>query len=104
MAAADMTATEWGYVIGGTDTDARTVSSTKLVVKAMSFAGNTDNATCTLTSDVGGTATSCFKFKTNGWDLDCASSFISFGDKGIPLTRLIATLSHANDRLYIYLR
>jgi len=103
MAAADMTATEWGYVVGGTDTDARTVSNDKLWVKAIAFAGNADNATCTITSDVNGTATSCYKFKVNGWDLDCANNFVFFGDGGRPFTKMIVTLSSADDRLYIFL-
>jgi len=103
MAVCDMTATEWGYVLGGTDTDAKVVSAGKLWIKAMAFAGNVDNATTTLTSDVGGTATSCFKFKTQGNDLDAAGCHVFFGDKGRPFTNLTAKLGHADDRLYIFL-
>jgi len=104
MAGCTKTHTEWGYVLGGVDTDATSVDSGKIWVKAMAFAGNADNATCTLTSDVNATATSCFKFKTNGNDLDCANSHVFFGDKGRPFTNLTATLSHADDRLYIFLK
>jgi len=102
MAAADMTHTEWGYVVGGTDTGAKTVNSGKIWVKAMAFAGNADNATATLTSDVGGTATSCYKFKTNANDLDASGCHVFFGDVGVPFTNLIVTLSHASDLLYIF--
>lgn len=105
MAACDMVATEWGYLVGGTDTGARTVSSTTIFVKAMAFAGNADDATAAITSAVGaaGTATSCFKFKVNGWDLDCAQSYVFLGENGIAFTNMIVTLSHANDLLYIFL-
>lgn len=100
----DMTHTEWGYVLGGTNGTAKVVDAGKIWVKAIAFAGNADNATATLTNDVAGTATSCYKFKTNGNDLDAAGNHVFLGDKGVPLTNLTVTMSHANDRLYIFLR
>ena len=104
MAGCTKVHTEWGYVLGGVDTDATAVDAGKIWVKAMAFAGNADDATCSLTNDVGGTATTCYKFKTDGNDLDASSYHVFFGDTGVPFTNLTATLSHANDRLYIYLR
>ena len=109
MAAMDFTRTEWGIVAGGTGTDATSVDSGTLRVKAMAFAGNADNATCTCTTSIktGTTAAakliSCIKFKTNGNDLDAAGNKIYFGEKGVPMTNLTVTMSHADDRLYIYL-
>jgi len=101
---ADLTNTEWGYLVGGTDTDAKVVNSGKIWIKAMAFAGNADNATCTLTSDVNGTATSCFKFKTNANDLDASGCHVFLGDEGVPFTNLTATPSHASDLLYIFVK
>lgn len=109
MAAADKSRTEWGIVIGGTGTDATSVDSGRIMVKAMAFAGNADNATCTCTTsiDVGTTAAAklipCIKFKTNATDLDVGVSNMYFGEKGVPMTNLTVTLSHADDRLFIYL-
>lgn len=109
MAAADFTRTEWGIVVGGTGTDATSVDSGRLRVKAMAFAGNADDATCSCTTsiDTGTTAAakliSCIKFKTAGNDLDVGGTNMYFGEKGVPMTNLTVTLSHANDRLYIYL-
>ena len=106
---ADMTQTEWGYVVGGTDTDAKTVTTGKLWVKCIAFAGNAADATATITSKPSvdtGTDVSCMKFKVAGGsssDLDIAANNIFFGDAGIPLNYPIVTLSHADDRLYIYL-
>ena len=103
MAAVDKSNTEWGILMGGTGTDATVVDSGRLKVKAIGFAGNADNATCALTSLVGATQVSCAKFKTNGDDLDMSRNYIYFGEKGTYFTNLTATLSHADDRLYIYL-
>jgi hypothetical protein len=108
MAAADYSRTEWGIVVGGTGTDATAVATETLRVKAMAFAGNADNATCTCTTSIntGTTAAakliSCIKFKTNANDLDAGANKMFFGDKGVPMTNLTVTLSHADDRLYIY--
>lgn len=109
MAAADKTRTEWGVVMGGTGTDATAVDAGRIWVKAMAFAGNADNATCTCTTsiDTGTTAAtkliSVIKFKTNASDLDAPHGYVFFGERGIPMTNLTVTLSHADDRLYIYL-
>ena len=103
MAAADMSRGEWGIVVGGTGTDATTVNTGRLWVKALAFAGNADNATCAITTDIAGTATSCIKFKTNANDLDVGATNMYFGERGVPFSNMIVTLSHANDRLYIYL-
>ena len=109
MAAMDFTRTEWGIVAGGTGVDATAVDSGRLRVKAMAFAGNADNATCTCTTsiDTGTTAAakliSCIKFKTNGSDLDAPHGYVFFGDRGVPMTNLTVTMSHADDRLFIYL-
>ena len=109
MAAMDFTRTEWGIVAGGTGVDATSVNSGRLRVKAMAFAGNADNATCACTTsiDTGTTAASklisCIKFKTNANDLDAGANKIFFGDRGVPMSNLTVTMSHADDRLYIYL-
>ena len=105
MAAATVTTTEYGYSITG-GTDATTINSGKIYVKAMGFAGNADNATAALTSLVGITATTCFKFKSNDTnELNSASgNFVFFGDNGVPFTGLAVTLSKAGDVLYIYLK
>lgn len=102
MGLATVTNTEYGYMVTG-DTDATTVNTGRLWVKALAFAGNADDATCAITNDIAGTATSCIKFKINGWDLDCANNFVFFGDKGRPFTKMIVTLGHADDRLYVFL-
>lgn len=101
MAAATITATEWGYLATG-GVDATEINAGKVYVKAVAFAGNADNATGAVTSLVSGAATSCFKFKTNGNDLDAAGNYMFFGEKGIAFTGLAVTLSHASDALYIY--
>jgi hypothetical protein len=109
MAAADKTRTEWGVVMGGTGTDATVVDSGRLWVKAMGFAGNADNATCSCTTSITDATTAaarlitCALFKTNAGDLDMASNFVYFGEHGVPMSNLTVTLSHANDRLFIYL-
>jgi len=107
MAVADMSTTEWGILVGGTGTDATTVSEGTLVVKGMAFSGNATTATCALTSDKNGTATSCMNFKAydaGAGSLNAAGNYVYFGEAGVRFTGLIATLSHANDRLYIYLK
>lgn len=105
MAAATVTKTEFGYIVSG-DTGEATVNTGRIRVKVMAFAGNADNATCTCTSfsayGAVPTETSCVKFKTNGTDLDAPHGYIYFGEKGIPLTSLKVTLSHASDVLYIF--
>ena len=101
MAAATVTSTEYGYMVTG-DTGAVTVNAGRMYVKGVAFAGNADNATCAATNVIGGTATSCFKFKTNANDLDVGGSSLWFGEKGSPFTGLAVTLSHASDVLYIY--
>ena len=98
-----MTHTEWGYVVGGTNGTAKVVDAGKIWIKAMAFAGNADDAYATLTSDVAGTATSCYKFKSDGNDLDASGCHVFFGDRGMPFTNLTVTQSHANDRLYIFI-
>ena len=103
MAVADTSRTEWGILVGGTGTDATTIASGTLYIKSMAFAGNADNATCVLTTDKGGTATPFYKFKSGAEELDAALRHVYFGEVGVKATGLIATLSHANDRLYIYL-
>lgn len=103
MAAVDKVHTEFGYVMGGTGTDATTVDSGTLRVKAMAFAGNADNATCACTIVKNGAAVSCYKFKTNGSDLDAPHGHVYFGERGVPLTGLAVTPSHADDRLYIFI-
>ena len=112
MAAADFTRTEWGIVVGGTGTDATSVDSGRLRVKAMAFAGNatTATATCTTSIDTGTTAAlkliDVIKFKcfdAGGGSLNASGNYVFFGEQGIPMTNLTVTLSHANDRLYIYL-
>ena len=112
MAAADKTRTEWGIVVGGTDTGATSVDAGRIWVKAMAFAGNATNATCTCTTsiDTGTTAAlkliSCIKFKcfdAGGGSLNAAGNYVFFGDRGIPMSNLTVILSHADDRLYIYL-
>ena len=101
MAAATVTATEWGYHVSG-DTGVVTVSTGKVYVKAVAFAGNADNATCAVTSKVAGADVSCFKFKTNANDLDVGASNMYLGQNGVAFTGLAVTLSHASDVLYIY--
>lgn len=105
MAAADIVKGSWGYSVGGTGTDATTVTTDTIIVKAMAFAGNADNATCTITAkDNGGLDKSCIKFKTNGFDLDASGQYVYFGEDGIRLESPIVTLSNASDMLYIYLK
>jgi hypothetical protein len=102
MAAATVTKKEFGYTVSG-DTGAVAISG-KLRIKALAFAGNTDNATCAVTSRSGSAAAStCFKFKTNGNDLDAAGNYMFLGDNGVPFDDISITLSHASDVLYIYL-
>jgi len=100
MAAATVTHTEWGYLVTG-DTDAVTVSTGRLRVKAIGFSGNADNATAVLTGLRGLIATSLIKFKTNADDLNTQVAY--FGENGIPVTGLAVTLSNAADEVYIYL-
>lgn len=103
MAAATIVETRWGfYVTGGTD--ATTIKSGKVRVKAIGFAGNADNATCALTSleNETKTAISCAKFKTNADDLDMSRNYVYFGERGVEFESLACTLSNAGDYLYIY--
>jgi hypothetical protein len=103
MAAVDTKVTAWGILVGGTGTDATTITTGRLRVKAMAFAGNADNATCALTTVEQGAATSVYKWKTNADDLDCGSSHVYFGEYGIELNSPVVTISHADDRLYLFL-
>jgi hypothetical protein len=106
MAAMDKTQMPWGWKCGGTGTDATEVFSHKARIKALAFAGNADNATCAITtknhSDMA-VYTDTIKFKTNGNDLDAAGNYVFFGEQGIPVHGMTVTLSHADDRLYVYL-
>jgi len=106
MAGADISRTEWGIVVGGTGADSTVVSTGTLKIKAMAFSGNATTATCTLTTDKGGTATSFYKFTAldaaNG-SLNAAGTHVYFGEKGVRATGLTAKLSHASDHLYIFL-
>ena len=103
MADADIVKTEYGYVVGGTGTDDTEVVSSRLRVKAFAFAGNADNATGVVTTKDGSdTYVDATKFKTNGNDLDVSTQFL--GDDGVPFNGLKVNLSHANDRLYIYVK
>lgn len=105
MATATVTKTEYGFSVTG-GTDATTINTGKLWVKGVAFAGNADNATaaCTALSASSATPVSCFKFKTNGNDLDAPANYLFFGDKGIPVTGLAVTLSNTADVLYVYLK
>ena len=49
MAAADMAITQYGYVVGGTDTDARTVSSGDIYVKRILLSANASADTTVVT-------------------------------------------------------
>ena len=51
---------------------------------------------------VGVFAVSCFKFKTNGNDLDASENQIVFGSPGVSFTNLTAKLGSADDRLYVF--
>ena len=104
MAAATVTAMEWGYMVTS-DTGVVTINAGKLKVKSIHFAGNADNATAALTSlkttQAGGeAAVSCYKFKTNGNDLDASANSAYF--EGAVFTGLAVTLSHGSDVLYVY--
>lgn len=106
MAAADKSLTEWGWLVGGTDTDAVTVDTGTMYIKAMAFSGNATTATCVLTTDKNGVATSFYKFKAydaGGGSLNASGHHVYFGENGVKATGLIATLSNASDTLYIYL-
>lgn len=103
---ATVTKTEYGYSITGGDI-ATVINSGKIWVKAMGFAGNATTATCVLTSDVAGAATTCFKFKcydAGGGSLNAAGNFIYFGEIGVPFTNLTLTPSNTADILYIFVR
>lgn len=104
MAAATVTNTEYGYSVTG-GTDATTIASGKIWVKAILFMGNADNATAALTTKPTGNSTTVafVKFKTNANDLD--PQFIAyFGDNGIPVNDLAVTLSNASDLLLVILK
>jgi hypothetical protein len=104
MAAMDKTQMPWGWKCGGTGTDATEVFSHRARLKAIAFAGNADNATAAITTKgLSGTYTDSIKFKTNGNDLDAGANKMSWGDQGIPIDGMTVTLSHADDRLYVYL-
>lgn len=104
MAAATISSAEWGYSITG-GTDATTISTGRLRIKAIGFSGNADNATCTLTTLEAGVAVSFAKFKSSDTgELNSATgNFMYFGESGIPVSGLACTLSNASDHLYIYL-
>jgi len=107
MAGADIKKMPFGYVLGGTGADETEVFSGKVRIKLMMFSGNADNATCSLTTkdNGGGTYYSCGMFKSNDTnELNSASgNYMWFGEKGVEFNGLKANMSHANDRLYIYL-
>jgi len=103
---ATVTKTEYGFSITGGDI-ATVIDSGKIWVKSMAFAGNATNATCVLTSNVNGTATTCFKFKcydAGGGSLNAAGNFVYFGEVGAPFTNLTLTPSATTDILYIFLK
>lgn len=104
MAGCAYTQMPWGYVCGGTDVDATEIFGTKARLKALAFAGNADDATCAITTKgLSGEYTDTIKFKTNGNDLDAGGNKMNWGPEGIPIHGLTVKLSHANDRLYVYL-
>jgi len=103
MPAATVTPTEYGYEITG-DTGATTINAGTLRVKALAFAGDNNNDTCALTTVVAGTAVSCYKFKVNSSDNDPPASYVYFGEKGVPMTGLTATLNDADNILYVFIR
>ena len=80
-----------------------TVDSGRLWVKALAFSA-ADNATATLTTLVGSTATSCYKFKINSNDADASMFPVYFGEKGVPMTGLAVTLENDEDILYIFIK
>lgn len=49
MAAADLATRQWGYVVGGTDTDARTVTTDDIYVKRLILTANDSADTITVT-------------------------------------------------------
>lgn len=104
MAAADIQQERWGWSVGGTGTDAVQIDSGRiLMIKAIAFSGNADNATGLVTSGAAARVTELVKFKTNGNDLDMGAHFVEFGDKGISAENVWVTLSHASDTLQIFL-
>ncbi len=107
MAVATIKEMPFGYVVGGTDTDETTVFTTKKRIKLMTFAGNADNATCTVTSrDSGGlTYFTVHKFKSNDTnELNSASGNSQwFGERGVEFDGLKVKPSHADDRIYIFI-
>lgn len=109
MAAATVTTTEYGYSVTG-GTDATTINTGKLWVKALAFSGDDDDDTATLTTsiDTGTTAAakliSCYKFKSNANDDDSSMSYAYFGKKGVPMTNLAVTLNDTGSYLYVFIR
>jgi len=102
MGLATVTNTEYGYMVTG-DTDATTVNTGRLWVKALAAVLDDNDDTIALTTLVNSVATSCFKFKANNNDDDAGMEYVYFGEKGIPMTGLAATLNDTGNILYVYL-
>lgn len=54
MAACDLTVKQWGWLVGGTDTDARTVTTKDVYIKRMLLTSNDSADTITVTDGAGG--------------------------------------------------
>lgn len=103
MAAATVTTTEYGYSVTG-GTDATKITSGRLWVTGLAFVGDDDDDTITLTTSVAGnnTTVSVYKYKANGNDDD--ARYVSFGEKGVPMTDLTVTLDDTGSFLYVFVR
>jgi len=102
MAAATVTATEWGYEVTG-GTDATVINAKKMWVNTIAFSGNATTSTATLTSSTTAGQISCMKFTATQAANNMGNSQLSLGKPGCPFTNLTVTLSATSDILYVYL-
>jgi len=102
MAAADVTKTEYGFMVTG-GTTATTINTGTLRVKALAFSGDDDDDTALLTTLKNETAVSCYKFKSMGNDDDSSLSYAYFGENGVPMTGLAVTLDDTGSFLYVFI-
>jgi len=95
--------TEYGYEITGV-TGLTKIYAGTLRVKALAFLGDDDHDTCALTTQVNGVPVSCYKFKTHSTDNTPPTSYVYFGERGVPMTGLMANIDDAQSILFIFIR
>ena len=95
--------TEYGYEITGV-TGLTKIYAGTLRVKALAFLGDDDHDTCALTTQVNGVPVSCYKFKTHSTDNTPPTSYVYFGERGVPMTGLMANIDDAQSVLFIFIR